>query len=76
MNFSFSDEEVICIYLWGVMDKRRELKTIYDDTRRHPHTWHPQLPSYAGYMQRLNRVVRVFVTLFGARQETFEKKGQ
>lgn len=70
-DVTFSDEEVICIYLWGIMDKRRELKTIYDDVRRHLHAWYPQLPSYAGYVQRLNRVAGVFVPLLGALQETF-----
>lgn len=70
-ELTFTDEEVICIYLWGVMDKRREIKDIYKDTRRHLHAWYPQLPSYAGYVQRLNRVVGVFEPLIGALQEAF-----
>jgi len=68
-DLAFSDEEVICIYLWGVMDKRRELKTIYDDARRHLQAWYLRLPSYAGYVQRLNRVAGVFVPLLGALQD-------
>lgn len=30
-DMTFTDEEVICIYLWEVMDKRREIKDIYED---------------------------------------------
>lgn len=74
-DMSFTDEEVICIYLWGVMDKRRELKAIYEDTRRHLHAWYPQLPSYGGYVQRLNRVAGVFVPLLAALQEVFPETG-
>lgn len=70
-DLSFSDEEVLCIYLWGVMDKRREIKDIYDYTRRHLHEWFPRLPSYGGYVQRLDRVAGVFAPLLGALQETF-----
>jgi len=29
-DLSFSDEEVIAIYLFGVMDKHREIKGIYE----------------------------------------------
>lgn len=72
---SFTDEEVICIYVWGVMDKRCELKTIYEDTRRHLHAWYPKLPSYGGYVQRLNRVAGVFVPLLAALREAFPETG-
>lgn len=74
-DLAFTDEEVICIYLWGLMDKRRELKDIYEDTRRHLHGWYPQLPSYGGYVQRLNRVAGVFVPLLAALQEAFSYSG-
>lgn len=70
-DLAFTDEEVICIYLWGVMNKRREIKAIYEDTRRYLHGWYPQLPSYEGYVQRLNRVAGAFGPLFGALQEAF-----
>jgi hypothetical protein len=70
-DLTFTDEEVICIFLWGVRDKRRELKDIYRDTRRHLPEWYPHLPSYTGYVQRLNRVAGVFVPLLEAIQEAF-----
>jgi hypothetical protein len=70
-DLAFTDEEVICSYVWGVMNKRREIKDIYEDARRYLHAWYPQLPSYAGYVQRLNRVAGVFVPLLGVLQKTF-----
>jgi hypothetical protein len=71
VDLRFSDEEVLCIYLWGIMDRRRELKDIYDYTRRHLHEWFPRLPSYGGYVQRLNQVADVFVPVLEALQATF-----
>lgn len=53
------------------MDKRRELKDIYDSTARHLKEWFPRLPSYGGYVQRLNQVADVFVPLLEALQATF-----
>ena len=47
-DLSFSDEEVICIYLWGIMEKRRDIKQIYDHTERYLKDWFPLLPSYGG----------------------------
>lgn len=65
-DLSFTDEEVVCIYMWGLMDKRREVRDIYEYTRRHLPAWYPRLPSYAGYVQRLNRVAGVFAPLLEA----------
>jgi hypothetical protein len=71
VDLTFSDEEVLCIYLWGVMDKRREVSDIYAYTDRHLRAWFPQLPSYGGYVQRLNRLAGVFVPLLEALQQRF-----
>jgi hypothetical protein len=72
---SLTDEEVLCIYLWGVMEKRFEINTIYADTRRHLRDWFPHLPSYGGYVQRLNRLSGVFVPLLAAMREAFPTLG-
>ncbi|XVL53465.1 hypothetical protein ABXJ76_09465 [Methylobacter sp. G7] len=45
-DLSFSDEEVITLYLFGVIDKIRELKKIYECADRHLRSWFPKLPSY------------------------------
>jgi hypothetical protein len=34
-GLSFSDEEVIAVYLFGVMGKHRTIKGLYDDADRH-----------------------------------------
>lgn len=71
VDIQFSDEEVICVYLWGIMNKRREISMIYQDTERHLAAWFPKLPSYGGYVQRLNRVADVFIPLIHILQQHF-----
>ena len=62
-GLSFSDEEVMSLYLFGIMDKNRELKQIYNYADRHLRGWFPQLPSYVAFVQRLNKVADVFAPL-------------
>lgn len=62
-DLSFSDEEVITLYLFGVIDKMRTLKKIYTYAVRHLRDWFPRLPSYVGFVQRLNKVADVFAPL-------------
>ncbi|MGR9037314.1 MAG: transposase [Gammaproteobacteria bacterium] len=62
-DLSFSDEEVITLYLFGIIDKKRELKQIYAYGDRHLRTWFPKLPSYVAFVQRVNRVADVFAPL-------------
>jgi hypothetical protein len=59
----FSDEEVITIYIFGIMRKHVTVKAIYDYTRDHLADWFQQLPSYGGYVQRLNTLSPVFQPL-------------
>ena len=61
----FTDEEVLTIYLFGIIEKRRTISEIYDYTRDHFPDWFPDLPSYGGYNQRLNRLSAVFAPLVG-----------
>ena len=62
-DLSFSDEEVITLYLFGIIDKNRELKKIYDYADRHLRSWFPKLPSCVAFVQRVNRVADVFAPL-------------
>ena len=62
-DLSFSDEEVITLYLFGIIDKKRELKQIYAYGDRHLRPWFPKLPSYVAFVQRVNRVADVFAPL-------------
>jgi hypothetical protein len=62
-DLSFSDEEVITIFLYGVTNKRRQLKEIYQEAERYLKPWFPKLPSYVAFVQRINRVCDIFVPL-------------
>src|SRR5690606_34449642 len=67
-DLSFSDEEVLTIYLFGVLDKHRTLKEIYGYADRHLRDWFPKLPSYTGFIQRINRIQDVFVPMIESLQ--------
>ena len=68
-DLSFSDEEVITLYLFGVIDKAREIKKIYEYADRHLRDWFPRLPSYTAYVQRLNKVADTFAPLLESIQQ-------
>ena len=60
---TFTDEEVLTIYLFGIMQQHTQIKAIYTYTKDHLSDWFPNLPTYAGYIQRLNRLCVVFAPL-------------
>lgn len=62
-DLQISDEEVISLYLFGIMDGQRTIKQIHQYANRHLRDWFPGLPSYAGYVMRLNRLADVFAPL-------------
>ena len=62
-DLSFTDEEVITIYLFGIIDGKTDISKIYKYTDRHLRAWFPKLPSYEAYVQRLNKVSEVFAPL-------------
>lgn len=59
----FTDEEVLTIYLFGLLRKRDTITDIHEYIEDHCLEWFPDLPSYAGYVQRLNRLSAVFAPL-------------
>jgi hypothetical protein len=59
----FTDEEVVTIYLFGLIKGRRTLRDIHTYVADHLSKWFPDLPSYGGYVQRLNRLSDVFAAL-------------
>jgi hypothetical protein len=73
-DLSFSDEEVITLYLFGVIDKHREIKQTYEYANRHLRDWFPKLPSYVAFVQRLNKVADVFAPLLTLIQQEQESK--
>lgn len=62
-DLSFTDEEVITIYLFGIMDKRRQIKDIHRHAGYYWRAWFPRLPGYGAFVQRLNLVADCFPTL-------------
>ena len=73
-DLSFSDEEVITLFLFGVMDKHRESKGIYEYEDRHLRDGFPRLPGYVAYVQHLNRVADVFAPLLALIQQEQETR--
>lgn len=68
-NLSFTDEEVICIYLYGIMEKQSNIKDIYKFTKKYLSDFFPLLPSYTAYVQRVNQVSDVFIPLLSLIQQ-------
>ena len=59
----FTDEEVLTVYLFGLIKKRRTITEIYDYIADHFSEWFPEMPSYQGYNRRLCRLSAVFAPL-------------
>lgn len=59
----FTDEEVITIFLYGIIKRRFEIRTIYDYICDHMADRFPNLPSYEASVQRLNRLSGVYPVL-------------
>lgn len=62
-NMNFLDEEVMSIYMFGIMSGHYKVKDIYDYTSRHLYEWFPTLPSYVGFVQRVNKISHLFEDL-------------
>jgi hypothetical protein len=57
---TFTDEEVMTIYLNGIISGYHNLKNIHEYTRRHLRHWFPNLPSYEGFNYRINKISHLF----------------
>ena len=70
-NLEFSDEEIITIYMFGIMNKNYKIKDIYDYTNRHLRDCFPKLPSYTAFVQRLNKLADSFIAISEILHEQF-----
>jgi len=62
-KFRFTDEEVVTIYLFGIIDGKRTIKQIFEYADRHLRDWFPELPQYEAFVYRLNKVAVIFPVL-------------
>lgn len=51
---NFTDEEVIAIYIFGILSGHRTVKNIHQFTYCHLRNWFPNLPKYNAFLHRLN----------------------
>jgi hypothetical protein len=56
----FTDEELITVYLWGIIQRQFERKQIHRYTKMHLMEWFPMLPSYQAFNYRLNELAPAF----------------
>lgn len=56
----FSDEEVITLYLYGVIEGHRSIKSIHRYAVKHLQTWFPHLPGYKAFNHRVNQLNDAF----------------
>lgn len=59
-NPNFTDEEVMTIYLYCVLDGYHVLKNMHKFIDEHLRSWFPYLPKYAAFNHRLNFLMNEF----------------
>lgn len=52
----FTDQEAITVYLFGLLQRQRQVRGVYHYAVDHLQAWFPDLPSYAKFNERLNRL--------------------
>lgn len=52
----FTDQELMTIYLFGIIQRRFTMQDTYDYIQHHWADWFPQLPSYQAVNNRLNQM--------------------
>jgi hypothetical protein len=62
-NPLFTDEETITIYIFGILNGQKNVKSIFDFTKNFLAEWFPRLSSYEGFLFRLNSLNNVFSEL-------------
>lgn len=76
---AFSDQEVLCIFFYCLsVEKRIQIKHIYDFADNYLRSWFPDLPrTYEGFLTRLNELHAVFPPFIALMLDEFvEENGQ
>lgn len=63
VELKITDEEVISLYWFGILDGHRTIKQTHTYADRHLREWFPALPTYPAYVMRLNRLADLFSPL-------------
>jgi len=61
----FTDEECITTYVWGIMQQRTTVKSVYSFIQSYYGEWFPDLPSYQAYNKRICYLNDAFKALAG-----------
>jgi hypothetical protein len=59
----FTDEECITTYIWGIANRKFEVKACYEFIRDYYGDWFPDLPSYQAYNNRVCYLADTFKAL-------------
>lgn len=59
-DMSFSDEEVMTLYLFGTINGYSRVQDIHTYASRHLSQWFPSLPGYHAFVQRINKISHLF----------------
>lgn len=72
-DLSFSDEEVIVIYLIGILDGKRTKVQIHKHAKDYWSDLFPNLPGYVAFVQRVNKIHDAFIPLLSKFQGMLPK---
>ena len=61
----FTDEECITILIWGIFNRKFEVKACYEFIRDYYGEWFPDLPSYQAFNKRVCHLADAFRALVG-----------
>jgi hypothetical protein len=75
-ELEFTDQEAVTLYLYTMrLEKRFNVKDIYEFASGHLRDWFPKLPSYEAFNVRINRLSEVFRVLSETVLNDFIPKG-
>jgi len=69
----FTDQEIMTVYLFCIsQEQRAKIKQIYNFADEYLRTWFPNLPSYAAFNNRINRLSEAFRLLTASILQTHQ----
>jgi hypothetical protein len=71
--FKFTDEEVMAVYIFGILSKRFTVKNIFQYASDHLREWFPNLGGYDGFLHRINLLGSSFQSLCKELSSEFNK---